>query len=280
VLLLITLLVLAAIVTLFVLFPLVMLILVLSLVALLTLILLLRPIVDVRIGEETRVSVRVLFVKILLTPKKEKPLKLSDFRIARFRKRRRKLQRRYLLKKYRKELEKERKAAAKAKAEEEKKQATEEKPKRTLKENAAYVLDLLKLVILRAIKKFGRYLRIDLYYLYVTVGGKAPDKTAVTYGKLAQSVSYLTEIFDRHMNVHYPGKVEPRVYVGVDFLAEKTRLEAHLAFRISVWQVVAVALSALFSYLKMPKHEPKAAKAAEGKGEDSVSIDLSGHKVH
>lgn len=277
-----TLLILAVLITLTVLFPAVMLIVFLALAALILFVLLLRPIIDIRIGEELAVTLKVLFLRIPLIPKKDKPIKLSDFRIAKFRKRRLKEQRKYLLKKYRKEADKKRKEEQKAAMAD--KEATEEKAKRSLKENVAYALDLLKLVILRAVKKFGKHLRIDLYYLYVTVGGKEPDRTAQNYGKIAQSVSYLTELLDRHLNVRYPGRADPRIWVGADFLSEKSKLEAHLAFHISVWQVVSVGLTALFGYLKMPKHEPKAKPqekaTTEPKDPDATSVDLRGHKVH
>lgn len=253
------LLILAALVTLTVLFPTVMLILFAVLIALILLLLFLRPIVDIRYEEELKVTLKILFLKIPLAPKKEKPLKLSDFRIDRFRRKRRKEQRKYLYNKLKK------KALLKKKAEQSVAEEKDEKPKRSLRENVAFVLDLIKLVVLRAMRKFGRYFRIDLYYLHVCVGGAEPDKTALTYGAITQSVSYLTELLDRHTNTHYPGKRDPRVYVGADFLAEKTTLKAHLAFSIRVWQVLAVGLSALIGYLKMPKHEPKAAKEDQEK---------------
>lgn len=264
---LILLLILAALILLTVLFPLVMLWVFAVLIALILFLLFLRPILDIRYEEELRVTLKILFVKIPLTPKKEKPLKLSDFRIARFRKRRRKEQRKYLYKKLKKEALAKKKAARSSEGE-------AETPKRTLRENAAYLLDLIKLVILRALKKFGRYFRIDLYYLHVFVGGDEPDKTALSYGYFTQSVSYLTELLDRHANIHYPGKKDPRVYVGADFLSDKTTLKGHIAFSIRVWQLLAVALSAFLGYLKMPKHEPKAKKATQGsEAEDGADPD-------
>lgn len=258
------LLVLAGLIALTVLFPTVMLWIFAVLAALILAILFLRPVVDLRLEEEMRVTLKILFLRIPLTPKKEAPVRLSDFRIARFRKKRRKEQRKYLYNKLKKE------ALAKKKEAEKKAAPKEEAPKRSLRENAAFVLDLLKLVILRALRKFGRYLRIDLYYLHVFVGGDEPDKTAQTYGAVTQSVSYLTELLDRHTNVHYPGKIEPRIYVGADFLAPKTIVKAHFAFRIRVWQIAAVGLGAFLAYLKMPKHK----KAAETADHDTTLVPL------
>ncbi len=204
--------------------------------------------VDIKLEDELYVTLKTAFVKIKLTPRKEKPTRLSDFRIARFRKRRLKEQRKYLLSRPKKKKPEQTEAEKKAK---------EEKPKRSLKENVDYVLDLVKLVVLRAIKKFGKHLRISLYYLQITVGGTEPDKTAITYGYICQSIAYLTKIFDRHLNMKYPGKTENRIYVGADFSSPKTDVRLHIAFRIKVWHMAHTGLSALLGYMGMPKREPK-----------------------
>ena len=222
-----------------------------GIVALLILILLTPITVDVRVKDELSVFLKIWFVKIKLTPKKEKPIKLSDFKIARFRRRRLKEQKKYLLE--------EQKKKSKKKLESEKKEKSE-KPQYSLKENVRYGIDLMRLAVLTALKKFGKHLRISLYHLRVTVGGDEPDKTAITYGCICQGVSYLTNIFDRHLNMKYPGRTENRIYVGADFSAEKTKIDLHIAFRIKVWHIASVGLSGIIGYLKVPKRVPKEIK--------------------
>ncbi|MBQ8253919.1 MAG: hypothetical protein IJY94_00250 [Clostridia bacterium] len=213
--------------------------------ALIALILLTPVTVDIKLKDELCVALKIWFVKIKLTPKKEKPIKLSDFKIAKFRKQRLKEQKKFILSRRKKKKGHitDGKAA--------------EKPQYTLKENARYALDLVRLAILTALKKFGKHLRISLYHLRVTVGGDEPDKTAITYGYICQGVSYLTNIFDRHLNMKYPGRTENRIFVGADFSSPETKIDLHIAFRIKVWHVASVGLTGLFGYLKVPKRKPK-----------------------
>ncbi len=209
---------------------------------------------DIKLEDEATVTLKVWFVKLKLAPKKEKPIKLSDFRIARFRKRRLEEQKKYLIKKRKK-----------ASSDKDKESSSEkkEKPKKSLKDNVSYYLDLVRLVVLRAIKKFGKHLRISLYYLRIKVGGTEPDKTALTYGYICQSVSYLTTVFDRHLNMKYPGKTENRIYVGADFSSPKTEIRLHIALRIRLWHLPSVGISALMGYFKMPKKAAEAVKQIE-----------------
>ena len=213
--------------------------------ALIALILLTPVTVDIKLKDELCVALKIWFVKIKLTPKKEKPIKLSDFKIAKFRKQRLKEQKKFLLS-----------ARKKKKGHITDGKATE-KPQYALKENARYALDLVRLAILTALKKFGKHLRISLYHLRVTVGGDEPDKTAITYGYICQGVSYLTNIFDRHLNMKYPGRTENRIFVGADFSSPETKIDLHIAFRIKVWHVASVGLTGLLGYLKVPKRKPK-----------------------
>ena len=221
-----------------------------ALLALIALVLLTPITVDVKLKDELTAYLKIWFVKIKLTPKTEKPIKLSDFKIARFRKNRLKEQKEYLLSK---------KKLNKKKIESESKKK-KEKPEYSLKENVRYGIDLMRLAVLRAIKKFGRHLKISLYHLRITVGGNEPDKTAIAYGYICQSVSYLTHIFDKHLNMKYPGKTENRIYVGADFTSPKTEIDLHIAFKIRAWQLVSVGLNGLFGYFDVPKRVPKITK--------------------
>ncbi len=218
--------------------------------ALITLMLLTPVTVDIKIKDELCVALKIWFVKIKLTPKNEKPIKLSDFKIARFRKRRLKEQKKHLLSRPKK------KSGHITDNDAEEK----EKPQYALKENIRYVLDLIRLAVLKSIKKFGKHFRISLYHLRITVGGQEPDKTAITYGYICQGVSYLTAIFDRHLNMKYPGKTENRIFVGADFTSPKTKIDLHVSFRLKVWHVASVGLTGLFGFLKVPKRVAKEIK--------------------
>ncbi|MBE6637557.1 MAG: hypothetical protein E7618_07140 [Ruminococcaceae bacterium] len=226
----------------------------------------LRITVILRLEDAFGMTVRLCGIPILVLPKREAPPSLRRFRIRRFRRWRRKEQKKYLKRRLSEQ------AAQKKKEQKKKETAAEDKPKRSLKENVAYGVDLVRYVIGRALSRFGRYLRIDVYRIEVAVGGGEPDKVAVAYGAVCQSVSYLQALLDQHLNVRYPNKEKTVLAVTADFLAEKTVVHLHLALSIRLWQVVAVALAALFGYLKMPKHEPKAKKKDGPSSSDSSDL--------
>lgn len=227
-----------------------LLILVLGLIALFFLVSAIPLTLDIKTKDTLTVKTKIWFVPITLTPKKEKPIKLSDFKIKRFRKKRLKEERKYLKKKILSE------ARAKRKTESGEINKTE-KQKKSFKDSATDVVDLVNNVILKAVTKFGRGVTVKLYHFRVTVSGGEPDKTAITYGCVCQSVAYLNELLKHHAKVKYPGKTENRIYVGVDYLSGKTDVDAHIALKIRAWHIFTTGITALLSYLTMPKREQK-----------------------
>ncbi len=187
-------------------------------------------------------SLRILFLKIRLAPKKEKPPKLRKFRIKAFRKWRLKEEKKLLQSEKKKEKKKK-----KAPAEEEKEK--KKKPKRPLRQTVAFGFDLVRYVAVRAVLKFGHYLKIDVRRFAVTVGGEDPAKTAVTYGAVSQATAYLFAFLERHANLRYPRGEGTPVTVGVDFLSPKSLFLIDLSFSIRIWQILAVGVTALKGYL-------------------------------
>ncbi len=215
-----------------------------AILLLIVLIMLIPVTLDIKTDEELCVTLKVAFVKIKLVPKREKPIRLKDYRIKAFRKRRLREQREYLQKNRKKSADKAKKT-----------ETSKDKPKAPIKERAEDALDLVKHVILRGVKRFGRHLRINVYRMRIFVGGSEPDKTAITYGLVCQGVSYVTEILDTHLNVKYPGKAEHRIYVGADFSSPKTVTDIHISLRIRMWHLPSSGISALIGYMTMPKRK-------------------------
>ena len=183
-------------------------------------------------------------------------MKLSEWRIKKYRKRRLKEYEKYLKKKLLSE------AKAKKKAEiKEKEQTLNEEQKESVKDKLTGVTELINKVVLAALNKFGSKLRINIYHIRVTVGGKEPDKTAVTYGYVCQGMAYINEFLKNHAKVRYPGKTDRRLYVGVDFLSLKTDIDAHVSLRIKVHHIFSTAIAALKGYLTLPKETVKDQKA-------------------
>lgn len=201
--------------------------------------------VDIKTKDELSLKLWILFIPITITPKKEKPIKLSDWKIKKYRKRRLKEYERYLKKKLLDEAKK------KKKEEQENKKNVQTKKQEKSKKGVNKTLDLTNNVVLKALKNFGRRLKINVYHIRITVGGKEPDKTALTYGYVCQGMSYMNEFIKNHANVRYPGRVKRRLYVGIDYLNPRTDLDIHLSLRIKVHHILSLGVGALISYLTM-----------------------------
>ncbi len=235
---------------------------ILGIAAFFTLLACLRLTLILDVEEEAAVTVKVLFLKFKLAPRKDKP-KPKHFRIKAFRKRRKKEEKRYLKNKLAK-ARADRKKEEKNKAAEASEQKAETK---SLKDNASYGIDLVKYVVLRVLKTFGRHLRVDIRRIDITVAEEDPAKTAVTFGYVCQGVAYLKEILERYLTIRYRER-EGVVAVRADYLSGKGRFKANLAFHIRVWQVVAVAFVALKGYLAMPKKDKP--QSSEPKSENQA----------
>ena len=226
----------------------------LGIAAFITLLALLRITLILDAEEELTLIVQVLCFRFRLLPKRKRPPRYKGFRIKAFRRRRLKEEKRHR----KKELARAAVSEKKKKKAEAVKAAGKEEPKRTLKDNVAFGIDLVKYVVLRVLKAFGKRLRVDIHRIDITVATGDAAKTAITFGYVCQGVAYIKELLDRCLNIRYPGKREETISVRVDYLAEKPTFKVHMAFHIRVWQVVSLGFAALKGYLAMPKHEPKA----------------------
>lgn len=229
---------------------------ILGIAAFFTLLALLRITLILDAEEELTLTVKVLCFRFRLLPKRKRPPKPRHFRVKTFRRRRLKEEKRHR----KKELARAAASEKKEKKAEAVKAAGQEPPKRSLKENVAFGIDLVKYVVLRVLKTFGKRLRVDIHRIDITVATGDAAKTAITFGYVCQSVAYLKELLDRYLNIRYPQKRRETVAVRVDYLAEKSTFKVHIAFHIRVWQVISLGWVALKGYLAMPKHEPKVLK--------------------
>ncbi len=218
----------------------------------------LRANVTLAYDGQVTVKIRVLFVSIPITPKKQKKPPNPN---------------KYSPEKYRKMLEKAAKKAEKKqqksdrKAEKKKKKNTD--PDTTLvkvgasksgaakggkKKKKKSVSDILGLVgqVLGALqglfKSFGKHLRIEAVRMKITVASEDAAKTALLYGAVCQSVAYLVEILSAITN--FKAKHREKISVEADFLSEKSTADIHLVFRLRVWHVFAMLFAALFGFIR------------------------------
>ena len=141
-----------------------------------------------------------------------------------------------------------RKAAKKAakdaaKAAKKKKHLFSQKKKRTLAE---------KLVLVRAIsavliRKTRKHLRLHAARLHVRVATGDAATTAVSYGVVCQSLSYLLALLDRVTKLK---AVTPDVSVTADYLAEKPSADVDLVFSLRVLGALAIVFGAAIAFIR------------------------------
>lgn len=183
-----------------------------------------------------RVWAQLLFYKYHLLPVREPKLKLRDYKIKRFRK----LERKRRLKE-----EKEKIKAIK-------KRAVEPEPAEISRElPLGEKISILTRVIKRILRRFARYLRVDVSKLYIKVASDDAAKTAYLYSAAAQSAAYLTEMLRGATNFDVEKGAQFTVFP--DFTSEQSELAADFTFRIRVFNILKLAMAALAGYSRVKK---------------------------
>ena len=165
---------------------------------------------------------------IPIVPKKEKKTKLSRYTPKEISKRE-KLQ---LEKNAKKEQKKTEKKLKKQERKKRKKEHPEEaKPKRSLSENISLIADVLKVFLSRFFKHF----KIDLSRIHISLVGEDAAQTAILYGIVCQSVSYLLEIMKSIKTVSPPDLSD--VSVTPDWVGEQTQVDIKISFSMRIGNV-------------------------------------------
>ncbi len=195
----------------------------------------LRATVTVCYGDDLALSVKVLFLRIKILPKKEKkgPRSLSAKKA----------------KKLREKLSQKKKK--KADAAKEKKLAKAEKKKTKKKKSMSEILDLIRLITTLlgvVIRKFFKHLRIDLARLKLTVATSDAATTAIAYGAATQTISILLPLIQSVRQVSLPKEAD--LDIRADFLSDTPSFDLKLSVSLRVWHLFDVAFGALFSFIK------------------------------
>ena len=201
----------------------------------------LRVRLTVRAGDAVTLDLKILFIRIRLYPRRKK-IKPRDYSA--------------------KHLERAKKKAAKRAAKKKQKKQKHQKEhapgdadvKLTLRDKIALLRALCAVVIRRTHK----HLRLHAARLHVHVATADPATTAVAYGAVSQSLSYLLAGLDQVTRLK---AVEPDVGVYAEFLEEKSRIDANVTFSIRVWGAIATAVPVLLTYL----NKKRALKSARRK---------------
>ncbi len=204
-------------------------------------------------AEDMALTVRVLFIRIQILPKKEKAYDPQKYTLKKIRKRDAKAE-----KKAAKAAEsKKKKAAAKAEKKAEKKaklaaMTKEERRelKRKKKASRPALTDLVPLVCrvlgLFCSRFFGK-LRIKVARLNVRIGSADAMQAAVMYGVVNQSVQYLLEALKKF--THVDGLKKAEINITPDFTSDKLDFDFKLTVRVSLGNVLGALFKAGWKFL-------------------------------
>ena len=122
------------------------------------------------------------------------------------------------------------------------------------------ILELIKIILSNVMSPFGRYLKVEILDMHITVGTSDPSKTAFLYGTVCQSVAYITELLSNLTNVDV--KRKNSITVEPDFLDGKTDADINITLGLRVWHALALAIKFFMGYITA-RNAKQAAKTAE-----------------
>ena len=144
-----------------------------------------------------------------------------------------------------------------------KKEAKKEKKNAEKKENEdkkvslSGILDTVSLgtsIARAALGSFFGHLRVDVARFKITVATGDAASTAVAYGAVSQTVSYLFAILKNNKRVK--GLKTAEMDIVCDFLGESPSADIKLSFSLRVWHIFHLAFASLKSLIKHKLKSP------------------------
>ncbi len=135
----------------------------------------------------------------------------------------------------------------KAKEEKKKQKAENPKPKMTLGE-ITDMTGMILAIVKTVLGKFFGHLRVKVARFKITLASGDPALTAIAYGAVTQTVSYIIALLHNSKNVR--GLVRENVDIRTDFLSETPQVDIKISFSLRVWHLFHVAFSALGKLLR------------------------------
>ena len=170
------------------------------------------------IGEEFKLYVKVLFLKIITIPEPDKKPK------------------------------KEKKPKEKKLVKKSESTAPKKKKKETSFDDLLELISAIRQIADKISLYFRKYLRVDIKALRIKVAGNDAASAAMMYGIVSQSVSFLLEMIDENIKkIKY--KRKDSVLVTTDFVSEKFEAQINITFKIRVWQLLVIGISSMKEFL-------------------------------
>lgn len=191
----------------------------------------LRATVTVEYSDEVRLSVKVLFLKIKLLPKKKKSgsFSMSDKKAQKIKKKLKKKAEKKRLKKQSKKQKKEQEKAV-------------PKQKKSLEEMLE-LLRMIKDIVSVVVKRLFKHLRIKLVRFRISVATGDAATTAIAFGAICEAVTLIFPLIDKLKGFDAPRTKD--VSICADYLSDSSSFDVKLSFSIRVWHVFHIALGAL-----------------------------------
>ena len=209
-------------------------------VALLVMLFMMKVRITAKVNGDMKLTLGVWIFRIPLYPAKEKTLKLSDYKIKKFRKKQAKLE--------------EDKAAKKKKG---KKKSTghkhtDSKAKMVAADDSESDITGLITKIIAVVKvffdRFGHHLHIKVKRLVIIIASPDAAKTAVLYGTVCGAVQCLLELLNSAVHLKVTNSDDIRV--EPDFTSEKTSAQVDITFSFRVYQIFDILIRSAITYFK------------------------------
>ncbi len=116
-------------------------------------------------------------------------------------------------------------------------------------------LDLISAFFSSLGKMVNRHLYVRLNKFRILVGGEDPAKSAIQFGAICQSCTYLFEILKNSTKLYPLEKSE--VSVHHDFQAQKSEYELTITVKLRIIHVLGLLLSVLLEFFKIKESKTK-----------------------
>ncbi|MCD7943650.1 MAG: hypothetical protein LUH43_01945 [Clostridia bacterium] len=188
------------------------------------------------VGDDIKLSVSYLFVRLKILPAKEKKIRLRKFTYKKTHPKKKKAEKAATEKKKKQKKKKGAAASATKKGSPEKKEETEGSG------GIVRIISQISDIISDVIGRFPSKLRLDILHFYLSVGGRDAMSAAITYGAAVEAVgAALTMLECSPVDTHRPReecyRIEP------DFVSGKIKADIRLALSIRAGSLIRLGLS-------------------------------------
>ena len=116
-------------------------------------------------------------------------------------------------------------------------------------------LDLISTFFSSLGKMVDKHLYVRLNKFRILVGGEDPARSAIQFGAICQSCTYLFEILKNSTKLYPLEKSDVSVYH--DFTVKKSEYELDITVKLRIIHVLGMLLSVLFEFIKLKESKTK-----------------------